>query len=81
MKPALVAAIVFPEYACDLTRPFVTPLTAVPAAQALAMQALGARAGGRNIGELFRLARHIPCYRLRYADPGPRRVSWQASDG
>ena len=67
-KPARVAAIVFPEYACDLARPLVTPLTAVSAAQALATQALGASRGGGNIGELFRLARQIPCYRLRYAD-------------
>jgi len=67
-KPAVVAAIVFPEYARDLTRPVVTPLTVVSAAQALATQALGACRGGRNIGELFRMARQIPCYRLRYAD-------------
>ena len=67
-KPARVAAIVFPEYAADLARPLVTPLTVVSATQALATQALGARHGGGNIGELFRLARQIPCYRLRYAD-------------
>jgi hypothetical protein len=28
-KPAPVAAIVFPEYACDVTRPLITPLTVV----------------------------------------------------
>ena len=60
--------MVFPEYARDITRPVITPLTAVSAAQALATQALGGRHGGGNIGELFRLARQIPCYRLRYAD-------------
>ena len=58
-----------PRYAGDVSRPLVTPLTVVSAAQALATQALGARHGGGNIGELFRLARQIPCYRLRYADP------------
>jgi hypothetical protein len=41
----------------------------VSAAQALATQALGGRHGGGSIGELFHLARQIPCYRLRYADP------------
>jgi hypothetical protein len=68
-KPAAVAAVVFPEYARDDSRPVVTPLTVVSAAQALATQALGGRHGGRSIGELFHLARQIPCYRLRYADP------------
>jgi hypothetical protein len=68
-KPALVAAIVFIEYACDVTRPVVTSLTAVSAAQALVTQVLGARQGSAKIGELFDLARRIPCYRLRYSDP------------
>jgi hypothetical protein len=68
-RPALVAAIVFPEYACDVARPIITPLTVVSAVQALAPQALGARQGREKIGELFDLARRIPCYRLRYADP------------
>ena len=68
-KPALVAAIVFPEYGRDIARPVVTPVTAVSAAQALATQALGARQGSARIGELFDLARKIPCYRLRYSDP------------
>jgi hypothetical protein len=67
-KPAAVAAIMFPEYARDVTHPLITPLTVVSAAQALATQALSARHGGANIGELFCLARQIPCYRLRYAD-------------
>ena len=67
-KPAHVAAIVFPEYVPDLTRPLVTGLTAVPAAQALAAQALGARNGAANVGALFDLTRRIPCYRLRYSD-------------
>ena len=68
-KPARVTAIVFPEYAGDLTRPAVTPLTAVSATHALAAQALGVRQGSAKIGELFGLARRIPCYRLRYSDP------------
>ena len=68
-KPALVAAIVFPEYECDLRRPLITPLTAVAAAQALATQALGARQGSARIGAMFELARRIPGYRLRYSDP------------
>ena len=67
-KPAAVVAIVFPEYARDVSRPVITRLTVVSAAQALATQALGAGHAGENIGELFRLARQIPCYRLRYAD-------------
>jgi hypothetical protein len=67
-KPAPVAAIVFPEYACDVTRPLITPPTVVSAAQVLVTHALSARHGGGNIRELFRLARRIPCYRLRYAD-------------
>ena len=67
-KPAPVAAIVFPEYADDVASPLLTPLTVVSATQALATQALSARQGGGNIGELFHLARQIPCYRLCYAD-------------
>jgi len=67
-KPAAVVAMVFPEYARDITRPVITRLTVVSAAQVLATQTLGGRHGGGNIGELFRLARQIPCYRLRYAD-------------
>jgi hypothetical protein len=68
-KPALVAAIVFPEYAGDVSRPLIAPLTVVSAAQALATQALGARQSRGKIGGLFDLARRIPCYRLRYSDP------------
>lgn len=68
-KSASVAAVVFPEYARDLARPVLKPLTVVSATQALATQALGARGGGGNIGGLFHLAQRIPCYRLRYADP------------
>lgn len=67
-KPGAVVAMVFPEYARDVIRPVITRLTVVSAAQALATQALGARHGGGNIGELFGLARQTPCYRLRYAD-------------
>jgi hypothetical protein len=68
-KPAVPAAIVFPQYACDVSPPLITPLTVVSAAQALATQALGARQSHGKIGELFDLARRIPCYRLRYSDP------------
>ena len=67
-KPARVVAFVFPEYACDGASSLITPLTVVSAVQALATQTLGARQVGANIGELVRLARQIPCYRLRYAD-------------
>lgn len=66
--PAAVAAIVFPEYAEDAIHPVITRLSVVSAAHALTMHALGGRVGGGNIGELFRLAQQIPCYRLRYAD-------------
>ena len=69
VKPASVAAVIFPEYAGDQSRPVITPLTAVSATQALAAQALGARDGRAHIEALFRLATRIPCYRLRYADP------------
>jgi len=65
--PALVAAIVFLEYSHGVTRPRVARLTTVTAAQALATQALGARNGPAKIGELFDLARRIPCYRLQYS--------------
>ena len=67
-KPARVAAIVFPEYACR-PRP-----TARHAADSRVGDTGAGDAGARcpprrrNIGELFRLARQIPCYRLRYAD-------------
>ena len=67
-KPVAVAAIVFLEYAPDAIQPVITRLTVVSAAQALAMQTLGVRDAGASIGHLFRLARQIPCYRLRYAD-------------
>ena len=67
--PALVTAIVFPEYACDVVRPLITPLTVVLAAQALATHALGTRQNETEIRRLFDLARRIPCYRLRYSDP------------
>ena len=68
-KPARVAAIVFPAYACDVSRPLITPLTVVAAAQALAAQALGTRQNQGKIGGLFDLARRIPCYRFQYSDP------------
>lgn len=68
-KPALVAAIVFPEYGRELARPLITQLTDVSAAQALATQALGPRQGSAKIGEMFELARRIACYRLRYSNP------------
>lgn len=68
-KPALVSAIVFPEYAGEAARPLIRPLTVVSAAQALAMQAPGAARNPGKISELFDLARRIPCYRLRYSDP------------
>ena len=68
-KPAPVAAIVFPEYACEVSRPLITRLTVVSAAQALAAQVIGADGSPGQIGGLFDLARRIPCYRLRYADP------------
>jgi hypothetical protein len=68
-EPALVAAIVFPEYAGRVLHPIITPLTVVLAAQALATQALGARQNETEIRRLFDLARRIPCYRLRYSDP------------
>jgi hypothetical protein len=67
-SPVPVAAVVFLEYARDVTRPVMMPLTVVSAAQALATQTLGESQGGLNIAELFRLAQQIPCYRLRYAD-------------
>lgn len=64
-KPAVVAAIVLPEYACDVVRPLITPLSVVSAVQALASLGIG-----RNkIGELFELARRTSCYRLQYSDP------------
>ena len=67
-KPTPVAAIVFPEYAGDVVRPLITPLTVVSAVQELAARGLIARQGRGNISELVRLARQIPSYRLRYAD-------------
>lgn len=67
-KPASVSAIVFPEYACDVTRPLITPLTVVSATQALATQALSVPHRHATIADLFRLAGQVPCYRLRYAD-------------
>lgn len=68
-EPALVAAIVFPEYAGRVLHPIITPLTVVLAAQGLATQALGARQNETEIRRLFDLARRIPCYGLRYSDP------------
>lgn len=67
-KPAAVSAIVFPEYASDATRPIITPLTVVSATQALATQALRVPHRNTAIGDLFRLAGQVSCYRLRYAD-------------
>lgn len=67
-KPAAVRAIVFPEYARDESRPIITPLSVVSAAQALATQVVGGRQSGRKVTELFHLARAIPAYRLRYGD-------------
>jgi UDP-N-acetylglucosamine enolpyruvyl transferase len=68
-QPAVVAAIVFPQYVSDLTRPLLMQLTAVSGAQALATQVLGARPGSAKMSEMFDLARRIPCYRLRYSGP------------
>ena len=65
-KPASVSALVFPEYAADVTRPLMTPLTVVSAAKALASQALHRNA---TTGDVFRLAGQVPSYRLRYAAP------------
>ena len=68
-KPVAVVGVVLPEYARDAIRPVITRLTVVSAAQALATHALGDRDGrSNNIGELFRMAGQIPCYRLRYND-------------
>jgi hypothetical protein len=66
--PATAADIIFPEYARDAVRPLITPLTVVSAAQALASQVQGGIPGREHIGNLFQLARQIPCYRLSYAD-------------
>ena len=68
--PSIVGAIVFPEYSVRAVRPRLERLTAVSATQALAPHSHGASdARGRTLGELFDLARQVPCYRLRYMDP------------
>jgi hypothetical protein len=69
VKPASVAAIVFPEYAANGTEPLITPLTVMSATQALAAQALTVPDRKAAFGDLFQLARQVPCYRLRYAEP------------
>lgn len=67
--PAAIDAVVFPTYERGLRAPHVAPLDPVSAAKGLIEQALPGRAGhGRAIAALLGLARHVPCYCLRYAD-------------
>jgi hypothetical protein len=78
-KPAVVSAIVLPEYADGAARPRLEPLTAVEAAQALAPHAHPAPPGtGRTLGLLFGLVQQVPCHRLRYADPSVAAVELTA---
>ena len=67
-RPVAVSAIVFPEYAGDVTGPLITPLSVVSATQALATQTLTTPHRTTTIADLFRLAEQVPSYRLRYAD-------------
>jgi hypothetical protein len=69
-EPASIGAIVFPEYdPAGGARPALAPLSTVAAAEALATSAScpdGSRR--RLVGEVFRLAERVPCYRLHYRD-------------
>ena len=67
--PAPVSAIVFPEYSADVDEPQFAALTAVSAAQVLATLCLFLTCDTRAaLAGVWRLAKDIPCYRLRYRD-------------
>jgi hypothetical protein len=68
-RPTSVGAIVFPEYSADVDEPQFASLTAVSAAQVLATLCLSLAHDKRAaLAGVCRLAKDIPCYRLRYRD-------------